>query len=418
MTMNDRFAAQLRQHLVDSANERPAEGQLAALVDAVATTAQKPSVLARWTWFPGRVGSVPTAALRLGFVAVALAAALVAGMLIAGGPTGRSTVFEGTWTAVDPGDGSLETLVVGAGGSPRVRFVDERSTGGACVADEVKVFTAAGDGTIVDDRLVVLWPNGGGCGSGTIEMGPGEYRYRQANDVLVDGDGLVWTRASEPQVMPSGEATSAPASAEPALSPSATSAPAPTAEGTLAPSEAAGCIPNGGQTFDISAGELTVTATVPADAGYEWQGDPRVFSLDSQCEAGAIGINVVPFDVASANTCTGSPLAVAAFADAVAALAMQHESGVTGPVDLTIGGYAAARFDAADLIGCTGGFGLIGGAIIGEFEHGSIYVIDVDGSILTVELNVADGTPAAQVDEAREIVETFAIAKSKASTSG
>jgi hypothetical protein len=76
--MNDRFAAQLRQHLLDSADERPAHDQLATLRDRVAATPQRRPVLARLTWSPG-----PAA--RYGLIAVALIGALVAALLVGAG---------------------------------------------------------------------------------------------------------------------------------------------------------------------------------------------------------------------------------------------------------------------------------------------------------------------------------------------
>ena len=51
--MNDRFSAQLRQHLLETADERPADGQLEAIDERVAVTAQRPRLVARLAWFPG-----------------------------------------------------------------------------------------------------------------------------------------------------------------------------------------------------------------------------------------------------------------------------------------------------------------------------------------------------------------------------
>lgn len=401
--MNDRFAAQLRQHLLDNANERPADGQLASVLDAVAVTRQKPSLVARWTWLPGRVGFMPKVALRLAFVAVVLAALLVAGLIIAGGRGGRTTVFEGTWTSTDPGDGSRQTLVVGAGASPTVRYRDDHATGAACLDDEVKVFTAGGDGAIADDRLVVAWPAGGGCGLRTIDMGPGVYAYIKASDQLVDSDGVAWARADDSQPAP----TSAPATERAAL-------PAETAVTTPHPTASLPqpCVPAGGRTYTAPIGDVSVTATIPSDATYGWAADSGTLSLMDGCaEAGRIGINVVDVNAVDASSCDGEPFPVSTYADAVAGLGAHRGTGVAAPVDLTIDGHPAVRFDATDLTGCQEGLGLTDGAIIGQSEQGSVYVIDVDGEILTVELNVAEGAPDAEIAEAREIVETLTINK-------
>jgi hypothetical protein len=192
--MNDRFSAQVRQHLLRTANERPADGQLAAVVEGVAVTAQRHSLTARLTWLPERISPFPSTALRFGLVAAALVGAtMVAALLAGGGPSGR-TVFEGTWTSTDPGDRSTQFLTVAAGTSPAVQFVDEFASGLACRADAVKVFTADGTGAIVGSRLDVAFPDGGGCGLMTVPMRGVSYDYEAATGTLLDHEGLVWTR--------------------------------------------------------------------------------------------------------------------------------------------------------------------------------------------------------------------------------
>ena len=193
--MNDRFSAGLRQHLLDTANERPAEGQLAAVVERVAGTAQRPSLVARLARFPGRIGPFPSTAVRWALIAAALLAATTAVAILGGGggPL-RSTVFEGTWTTIDPVDDSRMTLVVAAGMTPAVHFEDAFATGAACVDDPVKVFTADGTGQVSGSLLAVTYPDGGGCGLLTVEIGPGFLEYDEATDTLTDSDGLRWFR--------------------------------------------------------------------------------------------------------------------------------------------------------------------------------------------------------------------------------
>ena len=190
----DRFSAQLRQHLLESADERPAEGQLTAVVAAVNRTSQRTPLVARLTWNPGRIGAFPSVALRYGLIAAAMALATVGGALLGGGASGASTVFEGTWIAIDPVDRSGMTLVVAPGQTPAVYFEDGYASGDACVGDAVKRFTARGTAQISANRLVATFPDGGGCGSVTVEV-PGTYVYDQRTDTLSDQDGLVWTRA-------------------------------------------------------------------------------------------------------------------------------------------------------------------------------------------------------------------------------
>ncbi|HVL54171.1 MAG TPA: hypothetical protein VM344_07895 [Vitreimonas sp.] len=251
--MNDRFAAQLRQHLLDTADERPAEGHLTALLERVAVTGQRHPLAARLTWVPGRIGPFPSAALRYGLVAAALVGAILsAALLVGGAPSGR-TVFEGTWTSTDPGDGSNQTLVVGAGRNPTVHFEDDFATGDACRDDALKVFTADGIGTIVDDRLHVEWPAGGGCGLMTVPIGSGFIVYDEDTDTLRGFEDLTWVRSrgddrpvtQEPEPFsPAAQAaeTASPAVQEPETPSPVTQepeTPSPAAEEPEAPSPAA-----------------------------------------------------------------------------------------------------------------------------------------------------------------------------------
>jgi hypothetical protein len=217
--MQDRFSAQLRGHLLRTADTRPADGQLAAIDELVAVTAQRHPLVARLPWSRGRINPFPSVAMRYALIAVGLIIVMVAAALAAGfGPT-RRTVFEGTWASIDVADGSRQTLVVGAGTSPPVHFVDEFATGAACLADKVKVFTMDGTGTIVDDRMLVEWPDGGGCGLTTVFVGPGAYVHDEASDTITDGDDSTWTRVQggpvSPTVQPSNVvATPAPRPSE------------------------------------------------------------------------------------------------------------------------------------------------------------------------------------------------------------
>ena len=151
--MTDRFDAQLRQHLLGTADERPAEAQLTSIVEHVAVTTQRRPLVVRLPGLPVRMGPFP-AAVRFGLIAVALVlAAMVGALLASGGPRPPSTPFEGTWTTIDRLDRSTMKLYVGGGATPSVRFVDELATGGACDLDLVKRFTAEGSGEISGNRL-------------------------------------------------------------------------------------------------------------------------------------------------------------------------------------------------------------------------------------------------------------------------
>ncbi|TAK00152.1 MAG: hypothetical protein EPO36_09760 [Chloroflexota bacterium] len=197
--ISDRFSATLRQHLVDSANERPAEGQLAAIVERVELTPQRPRLVVRLADLPGRIGPFPSPAVRWVLIAAALLAATLAAAILGGGGSvpSRSTVFEGTWASTDPSDGSPLTLVVAPGITPAVHFEDAWATGAACVEDPIKLFQADGAGQVSLSRLTVTFPDGGGCGLVTVDMGPGFYDYDQATETLTASDGLTWLRAPD-----------------------------------------------------------------------------------------------------------------------------------------------------------------------------------------------------------------------------
>jgi hypothetical protein len=257
--MNDRFSAQLRQHLLATANERPADGRLEAIDARVAVTAQRPRLVARLPWMPG-INPFPSVAMRYGLI-VALIIAIVGAALAVGVAT-RGTVFQGTWRSIDPADGSTQTLVVGGGASPAVHFVDDFATGLACRADAVKVFTMDGTGTIVDGRLVVVWPDGGGCGLMMVVVGPGSYTYDRATDTITDGDRLTWTRVQGSVVPPSSTPV-----AEPSLSAPSPSTPLPSPH----PGEATFASTIHGFSMGVPAGWQTRPATEP------WGGGPLDF---------------------------------------------------------------------------------------------------------------------------------------------
>lgn len=407
--MNDRFASGLRQHLVDTANERPADGQLAAVVAAVAATGQRLPVAARLTWMPGRIGPFPATALRLGLVALALLlAAMGAALLAGGGPGPRSTSFEGTWAVVDPADGSTMKLYVLAGERPSVRFEDLYATGAACRLDTVKVFTADGIGEIKGSRLVVEYPNGGGCGLETTAL-RGSYEYDAAADVLVDADGLVWRRVDQKPVIPAATPRpidEAPIASDPAgTEPPAETLPAASGAPPSRPPDGASCVDlsNGG-IYSAPTGELILIATVPGDPEITWRGDTTTFQLGGTCDFGLpITIQAGTPGQFAVNRCMPINSEVSSFADAIGLLDAPSGPDISPRVDLTIDGHPAARYDISNLETCEA-FGLWDGTLLGPGETGSIFVIDVDGLLVAVELNVHGNPTQAQIEEARAIV--------------
>jgi hypothetical protein len=518
--MTDRFDAQLRQHLLGTAEERPAEGQLTSIVAQVAVTRQRRPLVARLPGFRARIGPFP-AAVRFGLIALCLVLAAVAGAILAGGsPTPPSTPFEGTWTTVDRPDGSTMNLYVGAGPTPTVRFEDLHATGAVCVSDEVKVFTADGVGEIARERLEATFPNGGGCGFETVSIA-GVYVYDPEADTLRDQDGLIWTRVSggdgPPLTLPPGPSPSPGAvfegswtATDPADQSTLTlivgegAAPVVQFQDDLA--TGAGCAadevkvfradgvgeidgsrlvvsyPNGGgcglilvpiggvydydavtdtlgdadgvtwtrvpaggdppptlqpapsprpgQTFTAACidlaqggpytapvgslsgpGPVSLTATVPTSPAVPWRGLRDTFNLLSSCE-GAAAMSFFAQIATSVNDggCMPSSADITDFADAIARLDSPKGNDISDRIDLTIDGHPAARYDISNLSTCSG-FGLWSGTILGPGETGSVYVIDVDGVLLAIELN-RDGTQTqTELEEAWAIIASLQIAQ-------
>jgi hypothetical protein len=117
--MNDRFAAQLRKHLLETADERPGDGRLEAIDERIAVTAQRPRLVARLGWFPGRVDPFASGAVRYALIAAALIVAIVAAALAAGvGSPSASGGFGGiVHYQLDGGPATTEVAVVADGAS-------------------------------------------------------------------------------------------------------------------------------------------------------------------------------------------------------------------------------------------------------------------------------------------------------------
>jgi hypothetical protein len=401
--MNDRFSAELRRHLLEAANERPAPGQLAAIVEGVATTRQRHPLVARLTFTPGRIGPLPSAVFRYGLLAAALIGAALAGALIgAGAGPSRGTVLEGTWTTTDPFDGSGMVLVVAPGTRPAVYFEDAYATGEACFETSSKRFTAYGIGTVFDDRLEIEWPDGGGCGGVVVGMGDGSYRYDPRTDSLLDGDGLTWTRMDGAD----GPPTQPPRTEPPAPTPPL---PDPTPERTTAVSQHVD-LAHGG-TYTAPIGPLSATATVPDAPLIAWQGWPDWFELSNQPRSGArITLGAFTKTSVLATSCMPDAPEITSFADAVARLDTPRGDDIAPRVDLVIDGHSAATYDVVDLSSCPGGFGLWDGTILGPGETGSVYVIDVDGLLIAIELNRDGSQTPDELEEAYAIVASLQFA--------
>ncbi|MEW5992481.1 MAG: hypothetical protein AB1736_14220 [Chloroflexota bacterium] len=382
--MNDRFSANVRQHLLNTANERPAGGQLEAVLDRLADTPQRPPLVARLTWFPGRVGPFPARAVRYALFAAALLAAATSVAIIGGGggPL-RSTVFEGTWTTTDPEDQSTMTLVVAAGTTPTVHFEDAFATGAACVADPVKVFTAEGTGRISGSILAVSFPDGGGCGLMIVEVGPWFYEYDEATDTLEASDGLAWSR-----VELGGDPSGPPLAELPAAS-------APTSQASATPDPACTYFPVGGA-YRAPAGSLALTVELPdASDDASWSGLSDAFRVEkAPCLVGGpVRIEAAPITRVYIDLCNPAVGASVVDSSAAAMAILQPLGGLdeVGPTEVTLGSYAGLRLDfySRPDFGTPGCPNERGRAFDGlsSFEterNATVHLLDVDGTVLAL----------------------------------
>lgn len=397
--MSDQFDAQLRQHLLETADARPVDGQLASVIDGVAVTTQRHPLTARLTWDPGRIGPLPSAALRYGLIAVGLFLATIAGAILGGGGApAPSTVFEGTWIAIDPADRSGMTLVVGPGQAPDVYFEDGYASGEACVDDPVKRFSARGTGEISGNRLIASFPDGGGCGRATVRV-EGRYDHAPVSDALVDQDGLIWNRAlAVTDALPTDVAPT----------------PGPSSASVSDPGQKCFDIPAGGEYRNEVEG-VSLTVTIPAPATFRWQGNRDWFGVEDDCFAGGpvvITATAVKLILGSCGHTFGRPPSPAL---AVDWLIGNEDYTTSEPTQTTIGGYPATRFEVSfESSACPDGYELWSGSDVSSDSTWIVYIVDVDveGVPLGVTIrNRGGAAPAAQVAEAEAIVATLEIAR-------
>ncbi len=412
--MNDGFPAQLRRHLQETADDRPADAQLARALHGVATTMQRHPAMARLTWNPGRIGPIPSVAIRYGLIAAALLLATMAGAGLGGGARQPSSVFEGTWITIDPADGSGMTLVVGPGLTPDVYFEDGYATGLACRNDVVKRFTARGTGEISDHRLVVTFPEGGGCGLKTVEVS-GRYDYDPRGDTLTDRDGVAWTLAlgERPESQaPDTQAPETPAPETPAPETPAAGAPSePTPDATVAlatPEPDPGCIQfDAPGTYTAPVGSLSLTVALPGTVAEPWNGDRDGFNvMRAACTdgSGSGWIDAGEVTLVDTNACAGERVGVRTTAEAIAAVSVAKGIDVVEQADVTLDGYTGTRFvigihdmpDACPDLQIP----LVDG--LNPVDQGMdfrLYLIDVDGTTLALGLyGYADWEPAVRSD--------------------
>ena len=193
--MNEPFAIEVRRHLLDTADERPADGQLDTVLRLTALERQQRPWFVRLRWLLSPVAPFANGWLRYAVVVALLviAAAFVAVMAGGSSPPGR-TVFEGTWVSTDPADDSAQTLVVGGGLTPSVHFEDAFSIMCSINGDTTTLFLMDGTGQIQFERMIVDY-GPGGCVTWRVDPSRAFLMYDGPTDTLVDQDGLSWHRA-------------------------------------------------------------------------------------------------------------------------------------------------------------------------------------------------------------------------------
>ena len=196
MNPNDDIAVQLRSHWHAVADTRPAVDQLQNVLSV--TEQIKP----RHAWsvrLANAADALPlpqvnfAGQIALVLLLVLLTVALGAGLAVVGGPgpAAQPTPFEGTWTAIDRGDGSDMLLVVSAGNEPSVRYEDYHASACTRQGDSNDHWIGEGKGEIDGDTMVVSYET---SGCTTYREPPHEltYVYDEGSKTLVDGRGDTW----------------------------------------------------------------------------------------------------------------------------------------------------------------------------------------------------------------------------------
>jgi hypothetical protein len=195
--------------------------------------------------------------------------------------------------------------------------------------------------------------------------------------------------------------------------PSLTSSPTPSAtpSPTTSPTPAAA-------RMDLQGDAASWTATVPAG----WTGAGTWFLTSSQGPSGPTGIAVaatgavnVPSDPCDG---VGKVSDAASPADVVAALEARQDLVVSNAIDATLGGYSGKRVDVevpADLSACDGNYTIFaepdgsGFYAQGPSNLLRVWIVDVEGRPIVFWIQSFAGTPANDVADAQQIVDSIVI---------
>jgi len=197
--------------------------------------------------------------------------------------------------------------------------------------------------------------------------------------------------------------------------PSVARSPSPTPSATLSPAPSP--TPRNAA-MTVQAKPVTWTADVPAG----WSGTGTWFLTKSLGVAGPTGIAVaapggtyVPSDPCDG---VGKVSTYKTPADVVAALRSRTDFVVSDSTDTTLGGYAGLRVDVqapADLSACADLYILFaepdgsGVSIQGPSQLTRMWILDVQGHPTVFQIQSFPGTPAADLAEAQQIVDSIVV---------
>ena len=356
-------------------------------------------------------------------------------------------MFEGTWTSIDPLDGSRQTLTVGPGKTPAVRYEDDLATGGACDLDEVKYFTADGTGEIAGNRLDVLYPDGGGCGLMTVYLPHLYYLHDPGTDTLRDDVDLtasfdpavaeghltaVWSRVPDADALSTQPpVTDRPTDQPPGTGQPPTDQPPESTPPELTPPESTPpvsltsfppytCDLTSG-TYHRTVGSLQVFATTPTT----WHGLEDVFHAeDDSCGGGgAVRLEIALVSQVYADACLWRGTGVDIDPTTAALAFAEQELGTIGPTEATIAGYAALRFQFAvpssfDTTICDDEYLQLWrdperdegtGPTVFPRDTVSVYFVDVDGVALGLYAIVREDATPVMIDELDAVVASLRL---------
>jgi hypothetical protein len=196
MTAETERPIDLHRRFVAAADERPAEGQLDAVLARTRAIPQRRRWAARLPRMHRSMRVLGDGSTLVGLAAavVLLLLLILAMSLTTGGGPPRSP-FTGSWMSIDIQDGSTQRLEVGTGDRPPVVYEDLVAAVCSRHGDTSTHWLATGAAAADGDHLVVAFTSGG-CSSYQPGPYPAWYDYDPATDTLHDYLGNTYRRAS------------------------------------------------------------------------------------------------------------------------------------------------------------------------------------------------------------------------------